>query len=88
MALAYMDPPVMARSRKTGDGKLETKTGRPTKGKPVHIRLSEDILADLLIIERAHGTDTSGAIRMILTESRKSIVERAKEALKVRGESE
>lgn len=62
------------------------KVGRPSIGKPVHVRIPLEIMADLELIEQAHGLDTSSAIRMILTEARHDIVERAKETIRIRKE--
>lgn len=57
-----------------------------TNSKQINVRLSQQILDDIALIERAHGLDTSSAIRMILTEARHPIVQRARKILEERGE--
>jgi hypothetical protein len=81
----------MARVRKqddAGDATPPNPPGRPGKGKQVNVRLSQEIIDDLDLIERAHGLDTSSAIRMILTETRKPLVDRARRILKDREEEQ
>jgi hypothetical protein len=80
----------VASKRTDREGTSQDKPDEPDRpnarrAKQVNVRLSQEILDDIAIIEKAHGLDTSSAIRMILTESRHSIVQRARRILEERG---